>query len=315
MDSGDLHPSSSSSAGLENPSATLHQVVCFGRLQDVANSNVREAAQILQCLNPPLRKELRWRALLWCARRHWAVVLRPCLGPDGASARVDGDLLRAGTAGSTAAITSVPPECLYLVFELLVTGSKRDFFLRLSVFPDFKEHRSNVHDLGFCGPLGLHEISERAISVISRYRAYGLIGCNCQHYALDLFHELDIDTPAKITDDQRVEEAAARGIQTYSVVVGIAKGVSASVGVATTGIGCVGVAGVLLLSAHVAAGCAVGFAGGVFLQAGYQWVCRQHRREELAPRTRGGSFTDESSLIVQPQRNEEELLSDWGQLA
>lgn len=311
-------PSSCSSRSLGDASAALQEVACFGRLQDTANSNVREATRILQCLNPPLRKELRWHAFLWCARRHWAVVLKPALGPDGACVRVDSDLLRAGARETSLAICNVPSNCMHVVLELLVASPARDFFLRLSVFPDFEARRGNVHDLGFCRPLCLQEISERAISVISQYRAYGLVGCNCQHYALDLLHELGIETPAKMPDDQRVEEAAARGFQTYSVAVGVAKGVSASVGVATTGISCVGAAGALLLSAHVAAGCAVGFAGGVVLQAGYQWVCRQHRKEESqhhseSPRPSGSGTKDEGSLIVQP-RHLEELLFDWGQL-
>eukprot|EP00413_Alexandrium_margalefii_P033232 CAMPEP_0204572552 /NCGR_PEP_ID=MMETSP0661-20131031/39529_1 /ASSEMBLY_ACC=CAM_ASM_000606 /TAXON_ID=109239 /ORGANISM="Alexandrium margalefi, Strain AMGDE01CS-322" /LENGTH=334 /DNA_ID=CAMNT_0051580915 /DNA_START=46 /DNA_END=1050 /DNA_ORIENTATION=- len=321
--------SSSASAGPANPSATLHQVACFGKLQDTANSNVREAAQILHCLNPPLRKEVCWRALLWRSRRHWSVVLRPALGPDGCAVRADGDLLRGDGGSVDRAICAVPSNCFYLVWELLVASHHRDFFLRLSVYPDFDAQRDNVLDLGFCGPLALREISERAIGVISHYRAYGLIGCNCQHYALDLFHDLGVKAPPAVPDDQWAEEAAARGFQAYSLGMGIAKGVGASVGVATTG---VGAAGALLLSAHVAAGVAVGFAGGVAMQSGYQWLCRLHRREEQdephdaatsqqeqpQPSTFASPDVDSSAgkgiPVVQPRRDEG-LLYDWGKLA
>mmetsp|Transcript_9200 Transcript_9200/g.21832 ORF Transcript_9200/g.21832 Transcript_9200/m.21832 type:complete len:316 (+) Transcript_9200:40-987(+) len=309
------HPSASSSVGAGNASATLHQVSCFGRLQGAANSNVREAVQILQCLNPPLRLNLRWRALLWRSRRHWAVVLLPDLGPGGFPARVDGELLRGGASDASSAIINVPSNCLYLVFELLVANRDCDFFLRLSAFPSFDARRGNVLDLGPYGPVRLEQLAERAIGVIGRYRAYGLIGCNCQHYALELCRELGVKTPATRTDDRRAEEAAARGFQAYSLGVGIAKGVSAALGAAATGIGCAGAAGALLLSAHVAAGCAVGFLGGVALEGGYEWLCRQHRQEGLqeASQQESDGVGDESSLAIQPPQSEG-LLVSWGEL-
>lgn len=294
----------------EVASQTCDQGVSFGQLQDGAVERAWEGAAILEGLNPGLLpKGPRWRAFLWKLRRHWAIVLRPEAGDsdgeEAAACQVDTDLLRYPSA---TALDEVPRGSLFLVYELLVDSRSKAFFLRFCVHPTFDVARSNVQELGCFGPLRLEDVAGRAIGVIRRYRQYGVIGCNCQHFAVDFLKELDVEASVR-TDDLRAEQAAERGVKAFSMAHGAFRGLSAVVGgysqasAATSAAGAAagaGGAGAVVMSAHILAGVAVGYAASAALGKGYLWVCKRHRRVDSGtsadevPSLRAGEGLDEA---------------------
>mmetsp|Transcript_68919 Transcript_68919/g.213787 ORF Transcript_68919/g.213787 Transcript_68919/m.213787 type:complete len:316 (+) Transcript_68919:100-1047(+) len=287
-------PSASSRGRLSEASATLEKVASYGNRQDRANEELREGIDIIERQNPALRQEFQWRAFLWRMRRHWAVVVQPDMGDEAVLARVDTDLLRKCAPAADQASKEVPVSSLFVVLELVVPPAEsRDFYLQFCVYPEFDTERDGAQYIGNFGPLGLAGVAEKAIQVICHYRSYGIIGCNCQHFAVDLLQKLGLEAGSCVPDDQRAEEAAAWGVRAYSISAGIAKGVGGCAAVAATGAASAGAA---VLSAHLVIGCAVGYVGGTAIHRGYKWLCQQHRREDAAGSVAPPSCTEDGNL-------------------
>jgi len=248
-------------------------------LQDPSFLSVRDAVNILVCLNPDrLRAPMQWHAYVWRRRRHWAVVFSPDTGNDFFTAHVDIEILRSRSKAASGSgegnedeldsqIQHFPSNELSIVFELLVPLKGDKFFLEVSVHRSFNPEKKNVRDFGSLNPIELSEIAEHAIRVINSYRAYGMIGCNCQHFALDFLAELGVDIGVQAPDDKRAVSALESVVKFVSVGNGIAKGACL-----------LGTGGALGLTGHVALGVAVGCAGSLMIRKGYKYVCTKHRK-------------------------------------
>ncbi|CAE8637145.1 unnamed protein product [Polarella glacialis] len=306
-----LAPWSYLSTSLED----VQEIASYGNLPAAALDQVFEGAQILEALNAVLKQRLHWYVYLWRSRRHWAVVLRPDLDHEDPTllARVDTDLLRKTSSLRASAaspeepgdeteqnevMVQIPARRLFLTFELLLSsGASQDFFPRLRVYPDFDISNDNVEMCGFSGPQALSELSALAQQVVCRYRMYGLLGCNCQHFASDFLTELRTGAAdgSPLPDDVRLSQAAETGVRAISIVNGLAKGISgakAAFALSSSVIiggapACAGTAvaacGLAVLTGHVLLGCAVGAVGSASIRRSYEWLHSRHRRQADDP--------------------------------
>merc|ERR1712060_85640 len=66
--------------------------------------------------------------------------------------------------------------------------------------------RGNLHDLGLVGPFSLAQIASFSAEVTWCFNEYGLIGANCQHFALEFLRSLGVDEQRLVAfkpDDER----------------------------------------------------------------------------------------------------------------
>jgi len=278
------------------------QAASYGNLRANAMAEFQERAQLLQLLNKKdLEQDLHWDVYLWMIKRHWALVFHPRLdkasdaGPKSDlhhELRVDSDYLRRGDGQGC--VVQIPVNQAYVVIELLVAEWPcEEFFPYLSIFPGFDESKENVANFGTAGPCKLEYITEQAMEVMSSYRMYGLVGCNCQHFAVDVLKRLPGIKDAPSPDDQRLAEVIEKSAQAISITNGVLKGLVCAKTASTLGssLATGGVAGgaagtmalgvgVAVLTGHILCGCAVGAAASTGVRRGYEWVSSRHRRAE-----------------------------------
>ncbi|CAE7198613.1 unnamed protein product [Symbiodinium sp. KB8] len=242
----------------------------------------QERAQLFQLLNnKDLEEDLHWDVYLWMIKRHWALVFHPRLDEASEAGskpdvhhelRVDSDYLRRGDGQGC--VVHIPVNQAYVVIELLVAEWPcEEFFPYLSIFPGFDESKENVANFGTAGPCKLEYITEQAMEVMRSYRMYGLVGCNCQHFAVDVLKRLPGIKDAPSPDDQRLAEVIEKSAQAISITNGVLKGLFCAKTASTLGssLATGGVAGgaagtmalgvgVAVLTGHILCGCAVGAA-------------------------------------------------------
>jgi len=177
----------------------------------------KERNAMILGMNPrALREKRRWFVYLWPKGHHWSVVLQPA---GIFMARIVDDFVHNPRHCFN---LELPSEQLFLVYELVIDQGLP--ILMLSVKTDFDPKRKSVQLLGCIGPMYFDELGIRAISVVSRYRRYSLIGCNCQHFATEFAAFLG--APRNIMPD---DEALAQNASDSSV-----RFAAAGVAVATT---------------------------------------------------------------------------------
>ncbi|CAE7441020.1 unnamed protein product [Symbiodinium sp. CCMP2456] len=282
----------------------LLDMVCYGNLRANAMAEFQERAQLFQLLNKKdLEEDLHWDVYLWMIKRHWALVFHPRLDEASEAGskpdvhhelRVDSDYLRRGDGQGC--VVQIPVNQAYVVIELLVAEWPcEEFFPYLSIFPGFDESKENVANFGTAGPCKLEYITEQAMEVMRSYRMYGLVGCNCQHFAVDVLKRLPGIKDAPSPDDQRLAEVIEKSAQAISITNGVLKGLFCAKTASTLGssLATGGVAGgaagtmalgvgVAVLTGHILCGCAVGAAASTGVRRGYEWVSNRHRRAEQA---------------------------------
>mmetsp|Transcript_53973 Transcript_53973/g.96646 ORF Transcript_53973/g.96646 Transcript_53973/m.96646 type:complete len:354 (+) Transcript_53973:30-1091(+) len=177
----------------------------------VSTDLLKERTAMILGMNPrALRKKLPWNVYMWPKRRHWALVLQPAGEPF--AARIVDDFVHNPHHCYSAEVDS---NQFFLVYELLL--DENDVFLLLSVKPDFEPDRPDVRALGTLKPTTFLELEAHALTVVSCYRGYSFIGCNCQHFATDLATSLG--TPTRIRpDDEALALAASDNAATVGVV-------------------------------------------------------------------------------------------------
>lgn len=180
-------------------------------------------------MNPRVLRVKRWWSVhLWSSGLHWALVLRPA--GDTFTVRIVDDFVHDAAHCFNAEVSS---ENFYLVYELLVDQGEP--FLSVSVKTDFQPERKQVQHLGNTGALTFEDIKEMAAKTVLAYRAYGLVGCNCQHFVTEFAMRLGVPAVYKIVpDDEAVMQAAANGAAIVSAV-GITVAATAAAGAAGTG--------------------------------------------------------------------------------
>mmetsp|Transcript_144797 Transcript_144797/g.265962 ORF Transcript_144797/g.265962 Transcript_144797/m.265962 type:complete len:378 (-) Transcript_144797:38-1171(-) len=239
-------------------------------------------------MNPrELRIKRRWSVHLWSTGRHWALVLQPA--GKVFTARIVDDFVYNAAHCFSAEVSS---ERFFLVYEMLVDQGEP--FLSVSVKTDFQPERKQVQHLGDVGPLAFEDIKEMAAETVLAYRAYGIVGCNCQHFVMEFALSLGLPAVSSIVpDDEAMVQAAADGAAVVSAV-GITVAATAAAGAAGTGlfntvVPSAAVAATPLAAAPpvlftVAAGAgAVGILSGftlIFVGTGYRCI-HQHYRESL----------------------------------
>ncbi|CAE7194529.1 unnamed protein product [Symbiodinium sp. CCMP2592] len=278
------------------------QAASYGNLRANAMAEFQERAQLFQLLNKKdLEQDLHWDVYLWMIKRHWALVFHPRLdkaSDAGAKSdlhhelRVDSDYLR--RSDGQGCVVQIPVDQAYVVIELLVAEWPcEEFFPYLSIFPGFDESKENVANFGTAGPCRLEYITEQAMEVMSSYRMYGLVGCNCQHFAVDVLKRLPGIKDAPSPDDQRLAEVIEKSAQAISITNGVLKGLVCAKTASTLGssLATGGVAGgaagtmalgvgVAVLTGHILCGCAVGAAASTGVRRGYEWLSNRHRQAE-----------------------------------
>lgn len=285
----------------------------YGYLQSTYLDVFVQDVQQFQEINQDLQEPRSWNTYLWMNRRHWAVVLQPVF--EGHQIRqlcVDKSNVKGSEFEEDTSMSLIKPlraDRTFVVMELLVSYSQKDFFPSFSIYPSFDTSRSNVQA---CGMIEGHtplSIAQKATDVISSYEKYGLLGCNCQHFAKDLLDLLGIHCP--MPEDQYAMEAMARSLRVLITVNGICKGVACAKAAATmTGcvagaaaagpVGAAGAAGylgagALSITAHSLLGCAVGNGFFLGIEKGYQWVSKKHRRDVQEPQASESNVTEQSS--------------------
>lgn len=212
--------------------------------------------------------------------------------------RVDIDLMddscRAAfeAADATCAIAEVPLFQLFIVFDLVLASDSQCFGLRLQVNPFFDPRRDNVQSLGVVGPLRLLDVTEKAIETIHNFCSYGIIGGNCQHFAVSLLRSLGISeeqSDALFTEDQRMAEVASRTVLGGYALGGAAKGAAAMLGGGAVGV----------VAGHVLLGMSLASLGYGVITKGYEYTCEHHRRpaETTSAERNGESPNDEDHEI------------------
>ncbi|CAE6924020.1 unnamed protein product [Symbiodinium natans] len=206
-------------------------------------------------------------------------------------------------------VVQLPVSQTYVVIELLVAEWPcEEFFPYLSVFPSFDPVKENVADFGAAGPCTLEHIAEQAMEVMKSYRMYGLVGCNCQHFAVDVLKRLPGIKDAPSPDDQRLAEVIERSARAISITNGVLKGLFCAKTASTLGSSLAtgglagGAAGTMalgigaaVLTGHILCGCAVGAAASTGVRKTYEWVSNRHRRaEEGADGADGAEHADKS---------------------
>jgi len=241
--------------------------ISYGQLDRHGIDSLRESVDILvACNRSTLASETDWRAFLWRRGRHWEVVIQPICNPF--DARIDSDLLQEFSPQTDGEVeVYVASKNLFLIFDLITPGESRNFALRLKVSSLFDPNRENVQHLGTFENLRLHDISERAIQVISTFDSYGMIGGNCQHFALEFVSTLGIEDDTLMPEDERAAKVTGRFVRAGYIAGGAVKGTMA-VGAG----GCLG-----LLAGHVVVGAAIACAGYAVVDKGYQYACECHR--------------------------------------
>jgi len=219
-------------------------------------------------MNPQqLRAPRDWHLYLWPKRHHWVLVAQPA--GTSFSARIVDDFVHNAQHCFN---TEVPSSRFFLVYELLV--EEGGLFLMLSVKPDFDPSTQGVCSLGEVGPMIVEDMQEHALAVVSRYRSYSYIGCNCQHFAIDLAQSLGAPSRMLPEDEATaVAHAASDGAAAFSAA-GMAIAATAAVGA-----GCASAVGAsapcaaatllgmvpLVLSTVAVTATAVGLGGGLAL--------------------------------------------------
>jgi len=192
----------------------------------------KERCAMILGMNPhSLRIRHMWGVYLWVNRRHWAVVLQP-LGQNF-EARVADDFLHETSSVST----TIPSKDLFLVFELLVSSQFDLAYLMLSVKLNFDPMRKTVTFLGCVENATFEEVTAQAHEVIQKYKAYSMIGCNCQHFASDYARALEVPGALLlVTDDEEWAGSASENAN----LIG-----AAGAGTALSAVGCAAGAQVL----------------------------------------------------------------------
>lgn len=279
--------------------AHLEQTASYGNLQQVCVQDFLYRAEMLELLNQDLlRLPTNWNAYLWMNRRHWAVVLLPAL--EGQLRVYSGHVKMSRFEEAKEAeedLKMLPADKVFIVLELLVHNAEKDFYPCFSIYPGFDINRHNVQACGLIEGHTPLSLAEKAAEVIRSYEKYGVVGCNCQHFANDLFDGLGISCP--MPEDQWVMKALGRCARVAITANGVFKGIAGAKAAATAAAavtngvagaavaGPVGAAsalgvGALTITAHSVLGCAVG--EGVFrgIQKGYDWVSKKHRRGQAS---------------------------------
>lgn len=257
-------------------SSRVRNLVSYGNLHNYGIDQCRERADILHASNPTcLQSENQWQVFLWRRRRHWEVAV--CPQGETCLVRVDIDIMddscRAAfeSADATCAIAEVPLFQLFIVFDLVLANDSSCFGIRLQVNPFFDPKRDNVQSLGVVGPLTLLDVTEKAIETIHDFDSYGIIGGNCQHFAVSLLRSLDIpeeQSEALLTEDQRMAEVASRTVLGGYALGGAAKGAAALLGGGAVGV----------VAGHVLLGMSLASLGYGVITKGYEYTCEHHRR-------------------------------------
>lgn len=275
--------------------AHLEQTASYGNLQQVCVQDFLYRAEMLELLNQELlTSPANWNAYLWMNGRHWAVVLLPAL--EGQLQVYSGHVRMSRFEEAKEAeedLKMLPADKVFIVLELLVHNAEKDFYPCFSIYPGFDINRQNVQACGLIEGHTPVSLAEKAAEVIRSYEKYGVVGCNCQHFANDLFDGLGISCP--MPEDQWIMKALGRCARVAITANGVFKGIagakaaSTAAAAVTNGVagaacaGPIGAAsalgvGALTITAHSVLGCAVG--EGVFrgIQKGYDWVSKKHRR-------------------------------------
>jgi len=186
-----------------------------------------------------MRQPRSWKAYLWKApSRHWSLVL--CPASERFEFTVDSDIAHGDwTLGELDCFT------WGVVLELQISSSTDGefFFPLVGIIPDV--NRSGLSELGLTSQCTFKEIEEKALQVVKSYKAYALIGTNCQHFAKELGERLDLSEEA-IRALQPEDAAVMRVVGTITgttagivgggAVVGSALGATVPVATVTTSV-------------------------------------------------------------------------------
>lgn len=175
------------------------------------------------------------------------------------------------TADLSCAIAEVPLSQLFIVFDLVLATNSECFGVRLQVNPFFDPRRPNVQSLETVGPLTMLDVSDKAIETIQNFCSYGIIGGNCQHFAISLLRNLGVSeeqSDGLFTEDERMAEVAGRTVLGGYALGGAAKGASSMLAGGAVGV----------VAGHVFLGISLAGLGYGLIRKGYEYTCEQHRR-------------------------------------
>lgn len=181
---------------------------------------------MLELLNQELlTSPANWNAYLWMNGRHWAVVLLPAL--EGQLRVYSGHVKMSRFEEAKEAeqdLKMLPADKVFIVLELLVHNAEKDFYPCFSIYPGFDTNRQNVQACGLIEGHTPLSLAEKAAEVIRSYEKYGVVGCNCQHFANDLFDGLGISCP--MPEDQWIMKALGRCARVAITANGVFKGIA-----------------------------------------------------------------------------------------